>query len=144
MPRAAGMFMQTDLEVLDSWWSEKLQKQSGILPLWWSQKVGSIGEIVIDENDIHQAIRIILLTRRRQDIHRPDFASNLSDYLDYPIPSARPHVIRESYQAIGRWEPRVVLDNILVSYPEISQLTMTAEWRLKNNLKFSARTNINF
>jgi len=138
------MFMSINLEVLDSWWAETLKKQSGILPLWWSQKVGSIGEIVIDENDIHQAIRIILLTRRGQDIHRPDFASNLSDYLDYPIPSARPHVIRESYQAIRRWEPRVVLDNILVRYEEISQLTLTAEWRLKDNLNFSARTDIIF
>ena len=136
------MSLPTDQEILDSWWAEKLQTKSGILPVWWSQKVGAIGQVVTDAEDIHQCLRIIMLTRKGQDIHRPSFASNLPDYIDHPIQTAKPHVIRETYQAIKNWEPRVLLDRVTVSYPEISQLQVRAEWRLQSNLKFSSATEV--
>ena len=142
MQPGAIILMPTDQQNLDSWWTEKLKTKSGILPVWWSQKVGAIGQVVTDAEDIHQCIRIIMLTRKGQDIHRPAFASNLPDYLDHPIGSAKPHVIRETYMAIKAWEPRVLLDKVLVTYPEISNLKIEAEWRLQDNLKFSSVTEV--
>ena len=136
--------MPTDQEILDSWWAEKLQTKSGILPVWWSQKVGAIGQVVTDADDIHQCLRIIMLTRKGQDIHRPAFASNLPDYIDYPIQSAKPHVIRETFLAIRAWEPRVLLDKVVVTQPEISSLKVEAQWRLQDNLKFSSSTEVQF
>lgn len=142
MQPGAIILMPTDQQNLDSWWTEKLKTKSGILPVWWSQKVGAIGQVVTDADDIHQCLRIIMLTRKGQDIHRPAFASNLPDYLDHPIGSAKPHVIRETYMAIKAWEPRVLLDKVLVTYPEISNLKIEAEWRLQDNLKFSSVTEV--
>lgn len=136
--------MPTDQENLDSWWAEKLQTKSGILPVWWSQKVGAIGQVVTDAEDIHQCLRIIMLTRKGQDIHRPAFASNLPDYIDFPIQSAKPHVIRETFLAIKAWEPRVLLDKVVVTQPEISSLKVEAQWRLQDNLKFSSTTEVQF
>lgn len=141
--RGVTMFLQTDQEILDNWWADRVANSNlGIEPVWWSQKVGYIGEIVTDALDIDQCLRIIMLTRKGQDIHRPSFASNLPDYLDHPIQSAKPHVIRETFLAIKAWEPRVLLDRVVVSYPEISQLKIQAQWRLQNNLQFSSVTEI--
>lgn len=67
-------------------------------------------------DDLRQAIMIILLTRRGQDALRPDFGSELWRYIDYPIDRARPHLVRESVEAIRRWEPRVRLTAVQVGH----------------------------
>ena len=72
--------------------------------------------IVDGIEDLRQAIMIILLTRRGQDALRPDFGSELWRYIDYPIDRARPHLVRESVEAIRRWEPRVRLTDVQVSH----------------------------
>ena len=72
--------------------------------------------IVEGIDDLRQAIMIILLTRRGQDALRPDFGSELWRYIDYPIDRARPHLVRESVEAIRRFEPRVRLTAVHVSH----------------------------
>lgn len=73
----------------------------------WQPKLGEIGEVVVDIDDIDQCIRTILVTQKGSVAHEPDFGSDLWRYIDWPIDQARPHVVREILDAIARWEPRI-------------------------------------
>ena len=134
-----------DLAELNTWWDAKLQtveptlKKSGITAAWWSFDVaqkqsGSAYETAIVDNaqDVNQCLAIIANTPRGGDPHRPTFASNVHEYLDWPIPQAQPYVVRELVQAVQRWEPRIQLGSLTVQpfKPSISSLTVNAEWSL--------------
>lgn len=83
--------------------------------------------------DIDQAIRVILSTPKGSDPHRPDFGSDLLLYLDRPIDQAIPHVVRESVEAIRRWEPRCQLIKVIPSVDE-AHLTLRVQWRLADGV----------
>jgi phage baseplate assembly protein W len=84
-----------------------MTRLSDITAAHWQPALGSPDTIVTGLADIQQAIAIILRTPKGADPHRPAFGSNLRDYLDWPVEQAIPHVVRESVEAIRRWEPRV-------------------------------------
>lgn len=73
-------------------------------------------------DDLRQAIAIILATRRGSDPLRPEFGSDIWRYLDHPIDRARPHIVREVYAAIRRWEPRVKIQSVDVALDEVHHL----------------------
>lgn len=73
-------------------------------------------------DDLRQAIAIILTTRRGSDPLRPEFGSDIWRYLDHPIDRARPHLVREVYAAIRRWEPRVKIERVSVDLDEAHHL----------------------
>jgi phage baseplate assembly protein W len=100
--------------------------------LHWQPVLGGPG-IVEATADIDQAIRIILKTPKGSDPHRPDFGSNLSLYLDYPIHQAIPHVVRETVEAIRQWEPRCALVKVTPSILE-SQMTINVRWKLSDGV----------
>lgn len=60
------------------------------------------------EEDIKEAIRIILMTKKGERVRRPDFGCGIYDYafetLDYMTVSA---MKREIEQALIQWEPRI-------------------------------------
>jgi hypothetical protein len=58
-------------------------------------------------------------------------------YLDYPIDRARPHVVRETVQAIRRWEPRVTVTRVIVSLDEVARLKITVFFRLASGIEVS-------
>jgi len=103
--------------------------------VYWSPKLGEVGEIVSDTEDINQCIRIILTTRKGTVPHRPEFGSNLQDYIDWPIDRARPHIIRESLGAIERWEPRVRVKQVSVLPGGIGQLRVQVAWTLADRVQ---------
>ncbi len=74
-----------------------------------------LGELVTDIQDVDQCIRIILTTPKGSDPHRPLFGSNLHLYIDYPVNSARPHIVREAVNALREWEPRIEVVKVTVS-----------------------------
>lgn len=94
-----------------------------------------VGEVVSDLADIAQCFQIILNTPKGSDPHRPDFASNLFSYLDWPIQKATPHIVRESLRSILTWEPRVELIRIGVKHPmpevALGNKIVELTWRLK-------------
>ncbi|AJC66496.1 MULTISPECIES: GPW/gp25 family protein [Dickeya] len=96
--------------------------------VFWQPKLKNPGTIVEGADDIAQAISIILRTPRGSDPHRPEFGSNLYLYIDYPIDRAIPHVVRESVEAITRWEPRCKL---LAVKPTVDgeHLTLRVQWQ---------------
>ena len=105
-----------DYAPLQSWRTNRLNELASIQPVeeWWQFKLGEIGAIAADRQDLEQAIATILKTPRGSDVHRPEFASDLWDYIDYPILRATPFVVRDSVEAIELWEPRVALETIEV------------------------------
>lgn len=127
--------LHPDFPALQSWWAGKVAEvpsilaQNGIEALWWQYELFGDG-FVQDADDLNQAIAIIIGTIPGADAHRPTFASNLWQYIDYPIPRATPFVIRETTAAIADWEPRVNLDSVsLVPYsPGIAALSVSTSW----------------
>lgn len=79
-------------------------------------------------DDIRQAIQIILRTPRGSDPHRPEFGSNLHLYIDWPVDRAIPHVVRESVDAIRRWEPRCQLMSVKPAV-DGEHLTLRVSWK---------------
>lgn len=64
-------------------------------------------------NSILQNIKIILMTVKGSDIHRPEFGSDLYLFLDQPLTAiARGKIMAEIVEAVERWEPRVKIKNI--------------------------------
>lgn len=138
---------RTDTDALTSWWDEKLATTEPILSAanitaaWWSFDVSAplpndstthTTATVSDADDINQCLRIIASTPRGADPHRPTFASNVHNYLDWPIPEAQPYVVRELVQAVQLWEPRVQLDRLVVQpfKPSVSSLSVLADWSI--------------
>ena len=68
-------------------------------------KLGAIGEIVEGIEDLRQRIKIVLETPKGFDPHRPEFGSNIWQWLDKPFTIAMPNVIAEAYEAIEKWIP---------------------------------------
>jgi uncharacterized protein len=88
-----------------------------------------LGELVTDTQDVDQCIRIILTTPKGSDPHRPLFGSNLHLYIDYPVNSARPHIVREAVNALREWEPRIEVVKVTVSVVDVAALACVVEWK---------------
>ena len=76
--------------------------------------------------DISQCIYIIATTVKGSDPLRPEFGSDIRQYLDRPA-SQVPAMIRAITQAIEIWETRVRITR--VSYKvDVSHITFQIEW----------------
>ena len=71
----------------------------------WQVSMDDPAAIVEGVDDIVQSINIILTTIPGSDPLRPEFGSNVYQYLDKPLPSVLGKIIYEATTAIGRWEP---------------------------------------
>lgn len=78
----------------------------------WQIGISGFGNVVEGNEDINQAIGITLLNVKGSDPFRPNFGSNLWDYLDTPINTAIPNMIREITTAVKVWEKRVAITRI--------------------------------
>lgn len=99
----------------------------------WQPALGTPGEVVEGLRDIDQAIRIILTTPRGSDPHRPEFGSDLHLYIDWPTNRVVPHLVREAVEVIRRWEPRVILVQVLTEI-EASHITLRVQWRVADGV----------
>jgi len=77
-------------------------------------KLGAIGEVVEGIEDLRQRIKIVLETPKGFDPHRPEFGSDIWQWLDKPLNIAKPNVIAEAYEAIERWIPDFKPSQIVV------------------------------
>lgn len=94
----------------------------------WQPKLGEIGDIVTDIADIDQCIRLILETPKGSDPHRPDFGSDLHQYIDWPQNRITPHLVRETFHAIRAWEPRIEVVRVKVTHAEAA-VKLAVTWR---------------
>ncbi|MDO5940649.1 GPW/gp25 family protein [Burkholderia cepacia] len=109
-----------------------MTRLSEISSVHWQPALKSY-DVVEAEQDIDQAIRVILGTPKGSDPHRPDFGSNNHLYLDYPVDQAVPHLVRESVEAIRQWEPRCELVKVTPSIEE-SQTKLRVKWKLADGV----------
>ncbi len=79
--------------------------------------VGPDGRMAYSEGpeNVAQSIRLILLTEQGERIMRPDFGAGLGRFLFQPNTAATHRLIEEKIRtALGRWEPRIALENVEV------------------------------
>lgn len=115
-----------------------MTRLSDITAVHWQPELGSPDTIVTGIADIEQAIAIILRTPKGADPHRPEFGSNLREYLDWPVERAIPHVVRESVEAIRRWEPRVDVVSVTPTI-DASHLTLRVVLRLADGVEVQSQ-----
>jgi uncharacterized protein len=80
-------------------------------------RVGADGRLAwsVGEDNVRESMRIILLTEPGERLMREEFGCGLRRYLFEPNTVATRQLIRERIiHAIGRWEPRVAVEDVTV------------------------------
>lgn len=76
---------------------------------------GSVAEVAYEE-DIRQAIRIILGTNPGERVMRPDFGAGLNAFVFEPVNTATMELVRTRVQeALVDWEPRIDVEEVKVT-----------------------------
>lgn len=119
-----------------------MTRLADIQSLHWQPALGGEGRIVENLDDLDQAIQIILRTPKGSDPLRPEFGSNLHEYLDHPIHRARPHVVRESVEAIRRWEPRIDVERVAFDQVDVAHAAIRVVWRLADGFQGSTEVRL--
>ena len=88
-------------------------------------------------DDIKQCISNILSTPIGSQPLRPDFGSNLYQYIDWPIQRARPHIVREAVDAIRKWETRVTVTRVTVELNVDARIALTVFFKLADGIERS-------
>lgn len=94
---------------------------------------GTIGEAAYDD-DIRQAIFIILGTNPGERVMRPDFGAGLNTFLFEPVNATTLALVKTRVQeALIDWEPRIdVLQvNVTTDYPERNKLLIDVTYRVR-------------
>lgn len=85
------------------------------------------------KKSVIQNIQIILNTQKGQDIHRPDFGSNLYLFLDKPINSLiQGEIYSEIISAIEEYEPRVNILSIDIKNISSSNIQILLKFEIKS------------
>jgi len=95
-------------------------------------RVGPDGRVAwsVGEQNIREAIRVILLTELRERLRQPEFGGSLSQFLFEPNTVTTRHLIQERItQALTQWEPRIRVETVQVepdpSDPQAAIATIT-------------------
>ena len=93
---------------------------------------GGIGMSVYEE-DVRQAVRIILGTAQGERVMRPDFGAGLRELVFSPINTTTMALVRHRVeQALVDWEPRIDNVTVLVSAePPLGKLRIDINYRLR-------------
>jgi phage baseplate assembly protein W len=72
--------------------------------------------LVAYEQDIEQAIRIILGTNRGERVMRPDFGAGLGEFVFEPANTSTAELVRKRVEeALVDWEPRIDVQEVTVT-----------------------------
>jgi Bacteriophage baseplate protein W len=81
--------------------------------------------LVTREREIEQAIRLILGTARGERPMRPEFGCRIHDHVFGPASSATAgQIAYDVRQALERWEPRIEVNEVEVSFDAIDSGTL--------------------
>ena len=86
------------------------------------------------EEDIRQAIRIILGTNPGERVMRPDFGAGLREFVFEPISIATMESLKTRVrEALVDWEPRIDLDDVQVTADdtEVNKLLVDVKYRVR-------------
>ena len=77
------------------------------------------------EDDVEQAIQIVLLTARGERVMLPDFGAGLRDYVFEPNSApVRARIAETVRKALVDWEPRINLENVEVTAGDENNLVL--------------------
>src|SRR3712207_3292490 len=85
--------------------------------LSFAPRVGADGRLAwsVGEDNVRESIRLILLTEPGERLMREEFGCGLRRFLFEPNTVTTRELIRQRIvQAIGRWEPRVAVEEVRV------------------------------
>jgi hypothetical protein len=88
------------------------------------------------EDDIKEAIRIILGTAKGERVMRPDFGCGINEYAFCSMDTLNLHLIENTvYEALKKWEPRIEVLGVK------ADLKSAEEGKLLINIDYKVRTN---
>jgi phage baseplate assembly protein W len=92
-----------------------------------------------NEEDVREAVRIILETGRGERLMRPDFGAGLDDFLFEPLDATTCARIRQRVdEALVLWEPRIRIEALEV------EIAPNERSRVDIRLEYSVRTTNTF
>lgn len=98
----------------------------------WQYRLGDDG-VVSGVDDINQAIYTILRTPKGSVPHRPDFGSEIHLFIDQPVDVATPSLVRETFEAVLQWEPRVKIKTVNVQIIGAA-VALSIHWELADGV----------
>lgn len=98
---------------------------------------GDVTMAAYDE-DVREAVLIILQTAPGERLMRPDFGAGLRDLVFEPLSVALLALVKHRVEtALVRWEPRIDLDRVDVSgEPGVGRVTVTIEYHVRATSTF--------
>jgi hypothetical protein len=110
----------------------------------WSYPVSSNGTatdvpLVEHEEDIRQAVRIILETGRGERVMRPDFGAGLDAFLFEPIQTTTMALIRHRVEeSLITWEPRIRVESVevMAAAANLGRLDIAIAYRVRSTNTF--------
>jgi len=82
----------------------------------------------IYEEDIRQAVRLILETEQGERVMRPDFGAGLQSLVFEPLNTTTMALVRNRVeQALITWEPRIDLNEVRVTTDEVTRNRLNIE-----------------
>ena len=117
---------------------KQLDKEKSFLGIGWAFAVcleqdGSIATAAYEE-DIRQAIRIILGTNQGERVMRPDFGAGLNAFLFEPVSTTTMLMVKKRVEdALIDWEPRIDVLSVKVTTDssERNKLLIDVEYRVR-------------
>jgi phage baseplate assembly protein W len=95
---------------------------------------GSDAVLVEHEEDVREAVRIILETGRNERVMRPDFGAGLNEFVFEPINTTTLALIRHRVEeSLVTWEPRIQLETVDVvpAAGVLGRIDITIEYRVR-------------
>lgn len=98
-------------------------------------RVGADGRIAWSdgEQNIREAIQIVLKTELNERLRLPDFGAGLGRFLFEPNTTSTRHVLQDRIaRALAAWEPRITVESVdVVEDPDdVESAVATVEYRL--------------
>ncbi|HEV7607372.1 MAG TPA: GPW/gp25 family protein [Steroidobacteraceae bacterium] len=91
-------------------------------------------ELAEHEEDVRQAVRIILETGRGERVMRPDFGAGLDDFLFEPLNGTTCALLKQRVEeALITWEPRIRVETVevLLSASERARADIRIEYSVR-------------
>ena len=91
------------------------------------------------DEDIRQAVRIIIETGRGERVMRPDFGAGLDAFVFEPIQTATMALIRRRVEeSLITWEPRIRVESVEVTAPAaaLGRLDIAIAYRVRSTNTF--------
>ncbi|WP_041768343.1 phage baseplate assembly protein [Pseudovibrio sp. FO-BEG1] len=108
-------------------------------PLHWQIKLAQNddapwNEAVAGLDDLAQAIRIICLTPKLSVPTEPEQFCDALTYIDRNAAEAIPGISKAIWEGISRWEPRVLLERVVVEQLGFAYFAASIFWRPRSDV----------